>query len=140
MNGAPCSSWARGSSNRNFARGHRRCDPRCRLCGFLDQSQIARAYVAADIFALVSSHDETWGLVVNEAMNFGLPIIVSDRVGSASDLVKDGHNGFVVPHDDLDALIARYRLVVSDDLRTRFGEASRQMISRGRTTYRRRGW
>lgn len=46
------------------------------FAGFLDQTQIARAYVVADVFALVSSHDETWGLVVNEPMNFGLPIIV----------------------------------------------------------------
>jgi glycosyltransferase involved in cell wall biosynthesis len=101
------------------------------FAGFLDQTQIARAYVAADVFALVSSHDETWGLVVNEAMNFGLPIVVSDRVGSASDLVKNGHNGFVVPHDDLAALVAALnRLVMSNDLRMRLGEASRQMISR----------
>jgi glycosyltransferase involved in cell wall biosynthesis len=103
---------------------------RAYIAGFLDQTQVSRAYVAADVFALVSSHDETWGLVVNEAMNFGLPIVVSDRVGSGADLVQSGHNGFVVPHDDLDALIAALdRLVVSGDLRRRLGEASREMIS-----------
>jgi glycosyltransferase involved in cell wall biosynthesis len=57
-------------------------------------------------------------------------IDVSHRVGSAFDLVRSGHNGFVVPHDDLDALTgALHRLVVSDDLRARLGEASRQMIA-----------
>ncbi len=99
------------------------------FAGFLDQTQVARAYVAADVFALVSSH-EPWGLVVNEAMNFGLPVVVSDKVGCAADLVVDGRNGLVVPHDDLEALIAALdRLVASGDLRMRLGEASRQMIS-----------
>jgi glycosyltransferase involved in cell wall biosynthesis len=100
------------------------------FAGFLDQTEVTRAYACGDVFALVSSHDETWGLVVNEAMNFGLPIVVSDRVGSASDLVRDGDNGFVVSHDDLDELTsALHRLVVSEDLRTRFGEASRARIA-----------
>jgi glycosyltransferase involved in cell wall biosynthesis len=100
------------------------------FAGFLDQTQVARAYAIGDLFALISSHDETWGLVVNEAMNFGLPVVVSDRVGSAVDLVRSGQNGFVVPHDDLDALTAAlHRLVASEDLRTRFGAASRAKIA-----------
>jgi glycosyltransferase involved in cell wall biosynthesis len=100
------------------------------FAGFLDQTRVARAYACGDVFALVSSHDETWGLVVNEAMNFGLPIVVSNRVGSASDLVHDGDNGFVVPYDDLDALaLALDRLVASKDLRTRFGAASREIVA-----------
>ena len=99
------------------------------FAGFRSQTEIARAYAAADIFALVSSHDETWGLVVNEAMNFRLPIVASDRVGSTSDLVRSGQNGFVVPHDDLDALVAVLnRLIESSDLRERFGDASLAMI------------
>ncbi len=98
--------------------------------GFLDQTEVARAYVVADAFALVSSYDETWGLVVNEAMNFGLPIVVTDRVGSGADLVHSGRNGFIVPHADLDALVAALdRLVASSDLRMRLGQASRQIIS-----------
>ena len=98
--------------------------------GFLDQTQVARGYACADVFALISSHDETWGLVVNEAMNFGLPVVVSDQVGSAADLVQSGRNGFVVRHDDLESLTAALsRLVASRDLRTRFGVASRQIIS-----------
>jgi glycosyltransferase involved in cell wall biosynthesis len=99
------------------------------FAGFLDQTQVWRAYACGDVFALVSSHDETWGVVVNEAMNFGLPIIVSDRVGSAADLVRSGDNGFVVPWDDGDALTsALQRLIESDALRTAFGIASRQRI------------
>jgi len=94
------------------------------FAGFLDQSQISQAYTVADIFALVSA-DETWGLVVNEAMNFGLPIVVSDRVGCAADLVSDGENGFVVPHDNREAMAeALATLVRSPRLRARLGAAS----------------
>ncbi|OLE71227.1 MAG: hypothetical protein AUI36_02875 [Cyanobacteria bacterium 13_1_40CM_2_61_4] len=58
-----------------------------RFAGFLNQSEIAKAYVAADALVLPSDGDETWGLVVNEAMFCGLPCVVSDKVGSGPDLV-----------------------------------------------------
>lgn len=97
--------------------------------GFLDQREVARAYAAADVFALVSAFDETWGLVVNEAMNFGLPVVVSDQVGCAADLVRDGRNGFVVPWCDRAALVgALHALADSPELRERFGAESREAI------------
>jgi glycosyltransferase involved in cell wall biosynthesis len=100
------------------------------FAGFLDQTQVARAYAAADVFALSSSHDETWGLVVNEAMNFGLPIVVSDRVGCGADLVENRRNGFIVPWRDREALArALQTLVESAALRQRFGQASIEVIS-----------
>jgi len=58
------------------------------FAGFLNQTEISRAYVAADCLALPSDHGETWGLVVNEAMASGLPCVASDACGSAEDLVK----------------------------------------------------
>lgn len=54
--------------------------------GFLNQTQISEAYVAADCLALPSDFGETWGLVVNEAMASGLPCAVSDECGCAEDL------------------------------------------------------
>jgi glycosyltransferase involved in cell wall biosynthesis len=99
------------------------------FAGFLDQTQIAQAYTVADIFALLSAYDETWGLVVNEAMNFDLPIVVSDRVGCAADLVTHGENGFVVPHDNREAMAAALAsLVESPELRARLGAASGERI------------
>lgn len=99
------------------------------LAGFLNQSQVSDAYSCADIFVLASKADETWGVVVNEAMTFGLPIIVSNRVGSSQDLVRDGHNGFVVPHDDVVQLASRIEVLVdSRELRRRYGAASRDII------------
>jgi glycosyltransferase involved in cell wall biosynthesis len=59
------------------------------LTGFVNQSMIPLYYRAADIFVMCSGMGETWGLSVNEAMNFGLPVIISDIPGSAYDLVQD---------------------------------------------------
>jgi glycosyltransferase involved in cell wall biosynthesis len=68
--------------------------------GFLNQSQIGKAYAAADCLVLPSDR-ETWGLVVNEAMATGLPCIVSDRVGCAPDLVKSGETGEIFRSGDV---------------------------------------
>jgi len=99
------------------------------FAGFLPQPRVAEAYSAADVFVLPSSA-ETWGLVVNEAMNFGLPVVASDRVGSASDLVLDGETGFIVPFDDVGALAdAMHRLVAFPELRAGLGRAGRSRVA-----------
>jgi glycosyltransferase involved in cell wall biosynthesis len=99
--------------------------------GFLNHSAVTQAYAAADIFALLSAWGETFGIAVAEAMHFGLALVLSDRVGSAADLLGDGGNGFLVPHADLDAVTcALDRLVANDDLRERFGAASSDRVTR----------
>jgi glycosyltransferase involved in cell wall biosynthesis len=60
--------------------------PRASFAGFLNQTEISRAYVAADCLVLPSGHGETWGLVVNEALASSLPCLVSDACGCAEDL------------------------------------------------------
>jgi glycosyltransferase involved in cell wall biosynthesis len=98
------------------------------FAGFMGQREIVRAYAAADIFVLPSAY-ETWGLVVNEAMNFSLPIIASDRVGCTTDLVSPGWNGSVVPADNTAALTdAIQKLAADDSLRTTLGAHSRERI------------
>ena len=66
--------------------------PRASFTGFLNQTQVSKAYVAADCLVLPSDYDETWGLVVNEAMASELPCIISDRCGCAPDLGKASGN------------------------------------------------
>jgi glycosyltransferase involved in cell wall biosynthesis len=61
--------------------------PNASFVGFLNQSEISRAYIAADCLVLPSDANETWGLVVNEAMASGLPCIVSNACGCAEDLI-----------------------------------------------------
>ena len=74
---APETSIAAGSPNKL---------PPASFAGFLNQTEISRAYVAADCLVLPSDHGETWGLVVNEALASGLPCLVSDACGCAEDL------------------------------------------------------
>jgi glycosyltransferase involved in cell wall biosynthesis len=101
------------------------------FAGFLNQSEIAEAYAAADLFVLPSRVHETFGFVVPEAMNFALPVVVSDKVGSARDLVRDGINGLVFPHADGGALARALAVLVGDaGLRRRLGERSRDVVSR----------
>src|SRR5262249_30567577 len=63
--------------------------------GFLNQSEIVRAFVASDVLVLPSDGGETWGVIVNEAMSCGKPCIVSDRVGCGPDLVVSGDTWFL---------------------------------------------
>jgi glycosyltransferase involved in cell wall biosynthesis len=71
-------------------------------------------YSAADLLVLASEF-EPWGMVVNEAMCCGLPVVVSDKVGAAADLVADGINGFVYPVGDVPALADRVLRLVEDE-------------------------
>jgi glycosyltransferase involved in cell wall biosynthesis len=105
--------------------------PDVHFAGFLNQSEMPEAYGAADLFVLPSKLHETWGLVVNEAMNFALPVVVSDKVGCAADLVRSGANGFIAPHDNTSRLTGAIGALVADsDLRARFGAVSRKIIDR----------
>jgi glycosyltransferase involved in cell wall biosynthesis len=84
-------------------------------------------YAAADLFAFPTLHDP-WGLVVNEAMAFGLPIVATDAAGCAPDLVRD--NGLVVPAGDVDALAAALAQLLTDKaLRCEMGQRSRAIIA-----------
>jgi len=74
------------------------------FAGFLNQTELTQAYAAGDCLVLPSGYGETWGLVVNEAMVCGLPVIVSDRVGCGPDLVAPGVTGAVFPFGDVPAL------------------------------------
>ena len=74
------------------------------FAGFLNQTEMPKAYAAADCLVLPSDATETWGLVVNEAMACGLPAITSDQVGCAGDLIDSGRTGDVYPLGDAERL------------------------------------
>ena len=73
-----------------------------RFVGFQQKAQLPELYAAADFFALPSL-SEPWGVVVNEAMACALPVLLSDQVGAAYDLLEDGRNGFMVRAGDIGA-------------------------------------
>jgi len=58
--------------------------------GFVNQTGLGQVYAIADCLVLPSDSAETWGLVVNEALATGLPVVVSDAVGCVPDLLRDG--------------------------------------------------
>jgi glycosyltransferase involved in cell wall biosynthesis len=100
-----------------------------RFLGFKNQTELPRFYDLADVLVL-PSQSETWGLVVNEVMNAGKPVIVSDRVGAAPDLVRDGENGFVAPVGQVGILADRLARLTSDrTLASRMGQESLTRIS-----------
>jgi glycosyltransferase involved in cell wall biosynthesis len=103
--------------------------PDVHFAGFINQSGLPEAYTACDTLVLPSSHQETWGLVVNEAMNCHLPIIVSTHVGCGADLVVPGENGYRFPVGDVTELSSAIRqLVRTKAIRHAFGRRSAEII------------
>lgn len=85
--------------------------------GFRNQSQLPAIYAAADVLVLPSDRQETWGLVVNEAMAAGLPVVVSDAVGCMPDLITPGVTGDRFPAGDVGALAEALRALIQDPAR-----------------------
>lgn len=99
------------------------------FAGFVNQADLPAVYGAADVFVLPSDN-EPWGLVVNEVMCAGIPVVVSEEVGCVSDLVKDGVNGYHTKTGDLESLTAALRNILADEpRRQRMGAASLSIIS-----------
>lgn len=100
------------------------------ISGFINQSEIGTIYSMADLFVMCSGIGETWGLSVNEAMNFSLPVIVSSTCGSSFDIVENGVNGFVFNEGDVNALTESIKYIKEDSiLREKMGEASKEKIN-----------
>jgi glycosyltransferase involved in cell wall biosynthesis len=88
--------------------------------GSIDPEYTPEIYVKSDVFILPSrffnTSYEAWGLVINEAMSLGLPIITTNAVGSSFDLVHDGINGFVIEENSTDALYKAMKKILTRDL------------------------
>lgn len=98
---------------------------------FKSQDELKNLFQKAYYFVLPSRHGETWGLVVNEAMATGLPVVVSNQVGCASTLVKEGVNGYTFSPNNVNELADL--LVKMDTLgaieRREMGEKSKEIIN-----------
>lgn len=98
--------------------------------GFKQYDELPDYYGLASAFVHASTVEQ-WGLVVNEAMAAGLPVLVSECCGCVPDLVEEGRNGFTFDPCDMDALAALMNRISSDacDLRA-MGRASQEIIAR----------
>jgi glycosyltransferase involved in cell wall biosynthesis len=109
--------------------------PTVRVLGPIERNALPAIYAAADVLVLPSiataTFREPWGLVCNEAMHQGTPVIASDAVGAAAGgLVADGRTGMVVPAGDADALAARLTaLAAAPELRDRLGAQARTAVA-----------
>jgi glycosyltransferase involved in cell wall biosynthesis len=100
-----------------------------RFAGFQNQSVLPRYLHLADVFVLPSRH-EPWGLIVNEAMAAGCPVIVSSDVGSGPDLVTNGVEGYSYPVGDILALTSTLsRVLASPETASAMGEAAQRRIA-----------
>lgn len=95
--------------------------------GFKTKQELIIYFRIADIFVLPTRED-IWGLVINEAMAFGLPVITTDKCIAGLELIEDGVNGFLVPSDDSDTLAKRMRELLDDDILLR--NASRNSLKK----------
>jgi GT2 family glycosyltransferase len=98
--------------------------------GFKQYLDLPQYYGLAGAFVLPSGY-EPWGLVVNEAMAAGLPLLVSERCGCAADLVAEGQNGFTFAPTDVGRLTELLTQMAAPETdRAAMGEASRRIIAR----------
>ena len=101
-----------------------------RFLGFKNQTELPAYYDLCDVFVLPSFH-EPWGLVVNEVMNAGRAVIVSDQVGSGADLVRHLENGYVFRAGDVEDLSNGLQVVLSSEERCRqMGNKSLEIIGK----------
>ena len=101
-----------------------------RVLGFRNQTALPAFYDLCDVFVMPSVV-EPWGLVVNEAMNAGRAVIVSDLAGCSPDLVRDGVNGFIFKAGDVADLSRVLRATLTDpQRRTEMGLRSLEIIAR----------
>jgi len=101
-----------------------------RFAGFVQRNPLATYYALAEMLIL-PTYSDTWGLVVNEAMACGLPVIVSRVAGCAADLVTENWNGLLISPGDVPALsTAMESLAGNSQLCASMGANSAQLISR----------
>ncbi len=93
---------------------------------FQKKERLALLYKAADLFVLPTRED-IWGLVINEALAYGLPTITTDRCVAGLELIEDGINGYVVPVGDAEVLAEKIKAVLASD-REAMGKAALEKV------------
>ena len=80
---------------------------------FQSKDLLSDFYYMADLF-FFPTREDVWGLVINEAMAHGLPVISSDMSGACLEMVKDGYNGYIVKSEDIDSMVNAINRIISD--------------------------
>lgn len=101
--------------------------------GFVENEELGAYYLLADVFVIPSvvssGFADACPLVLNEAMAFGKPVIATNAVGAAFDMIKNGENGFIVPEREENALCGSLKTILfSNDLQENMGRKSKEII------------
>jgi glycosyltransferase involved in cell wall biosynthesis len=100
-------------------------DQRVVFAGWTENYQKTLALMAISSVLVLPSQNEPWGAVVNECMAMGTPVIASDRVGAAIELLEHGVNGLIYPVGDICTLERLIELLLQDDdVQVRMGKAA----------------
>ena len=83
--------------------------------GSVDNKELPRYYQSNDVFIL-PSYSEPWGLVVEEALNNGLPVILSDRIGCAEEILIEGKNGFTFTWNSESSLLDSIHKIINPEI------------------------
>lgn len=110
------------------------CDKKClkriKLVGAKNQTELPRYYAMADVFVMTSGPGETFGLVVNEAMCFSLPLLLSNGVPSSLDFVDEGQNGYVYKIGDINDLANKLDSMLKYPIHmAKMGQKSLEIVS-----------
>ncbi|MGB9980642.1 glycosyltransferase family 4 protein [Methanobacterium sp.] len=103
--------------------------------GFIKNEDLGPYYLLADLFVMPSVTDkgfaEAWGLVVNESMTFETPVIATNAVGCAFEMIENDVNGYIIPEKDENALYKSMLKVLSDNyLMEKMGKNSRVKVEK----------
>lgn len=103
--------------------------------GNIENAELAPYYILCDICVIPSvtyGIGDPWVFILNEAMYFGKPVIATEAVGAAFDMIKNGSNGFIIPEKDVNALYDSMNEILSDDnLAKKMGENSKKIVDNG---------
>lgn len=94
---------------------------------FKAKQDLSKKYLESDIFVL-PTRDDPWGLVINEAMNYSLPIITTDKCVAGLDLIAEGKGGFIIKSDSVSELSQAIGKLLNYDLRISFGKYNNEKI------------
>lgn len=94
--------------------------------GFQKKEHLSKFYRAADVFSLPTRED-IWGLVINEAMAYGLPVVTTDKCVAGLELVEEGVSGYIVPVEDVNALTEKTAAILAGD-RRKMGAAALEAV------------
>lgn len=110
---------------------------RVKMLGHVKKDELHKYFQMADLFVMPSitkKISEPWGLTLNEAMEFALPVIATDAVGAAYDLIEDGKNGYMIKEKDVEELKKAIEKIIEKNKNNKMGKKSEQII-RNKFTY-----